>query len=144
MKRVLGFLSIFLLCSFNTLFKYMSVHKSMNSLNSNSSVVGGFITSSSVKVSYLNIFLYTLLLTCLLFTILYFLLRDVDISFKYIIGIIISIIVLFFNSFIAFLILIISCLFFVINLFKKIDIKKLLFIILLFVIYFLIFYYISF
>lgn len=151
MKKFLSFLSLALFASgFNTLYKYMTVQNDL--LSYNSSMFDSYLTTSSSGISYINIFLYTFFLSILFLGFIYFLFRKADISIvleiKYIACfialLIISVLVLFFNPFMGFVVLIISCFLFVYRMYKDLENKKIVIVLLFFLIlYFSIFYYIS-
>lgn len=149
MSALYGILVIVLLSSFNCLFRYKCVSDALHDFNENSSVVSGYMTSSNYEVSYLKIFLYTLLLSAVFFVILYLLSKKSDeeivIKKEYIIGIITSSILLYFNVIIGFVFLICTFLLFIFNLYNSLNKKKIFLIILILtILYLLLFYFVSF
>ena len=152
MKKILYSSTIvFLLSIFNTLFKYKNVESALNNFNANSTVVSGYMISSSSEVSYIKIFLYTFLLSFIFFIILYFLLKknieviNVKEVLYFISGIIFSIILLYFNVVIGFIFLMFVFLFFVCFIYRKLNNRKLiLFFVLFIILYLLLFYFVSF
>ena len=156
MKSIILFINIILISLFNVLFRYFNVRSDLNSFNSNSSVVSGFITTSNVNVPYLKIFIFSFVLSGLLFLLIIFILKKCsgDSFFTVIsklnnllvfIFIIISIILLQFNSTISFFVLIIGFILFLYYMYKEFCFKKYIYLIcLILILYFLTFYFISF
>ena len=157
MKNIFLMVINFLLISvFNVLFRYVNVLNDMNSLNSNSSVIGGYITSSNVNVPYFQIFIFSFLITFLLFLLIIFILKKCTNSsfFKVIsnlnnliifIFVLIGIILLYFNTVISFIFLILGFGFFVYFIYRNFECDKYIYLIcLILVLYFLVLYFISF
>lgn len=157
MKNIFLMVINFLLISvFNVLFRYVNVLNDMNSLNSNSSVIGGYITSSNVNVPYFQIFIFSFLITFLLFLLIIFILTKCTNSsfFKVIsnlnnliifIFVLIGIILLYFNTVISFIFLILGFGFFVYFIYRNFECDKYIYLIcLILVLYFLVLYFISF
>lgn len=157
MKNIFLMVINFLLISvFNVLFRYVNVLNDMNSLNSNSSVIGGYITSSNVNVPYFQIFIFSFLITFLLFLLIIFILAKCTNSsfFKVIsnlnnliifIFVLIGIILLYFNTVISFIFLILGFGFFVYFIYRNFECDKYIYLIcLILVLYFLVLYFISF
>lgn len=157
MKNIFLMVINFLLISvFNVLFRYVNVLNDMNSLNSNSSVIGGYITSSNVNVPYFQIFIFSFLITFLLFLLIIFILTKCTNSsfFKIIsnlnnliifIFVLIGIILLYFNTVISFIFLILGFGFFVYFIYRNFECDKYIYLIcLILVLYFLVLYFISF
>lgn len=157
MKNIFLMVINFLLISvFNVSFRYVNVLNDMNSLNSNSSVIGGYITSSNVNVPYFQIFIFSFLITFLLFLLIIFILKKCTNSsfFKVIsnlnnliifIFVLIGIILLYFNTVISFIFLILGFGFFVYFIYRNFECDKYIYLIcLILVLYFLVLYFISF
>ena len=157
MKNIFLMVINFLLISvFNVLFRYVNVLNDVNSLNSNSSVIGGYITSSNVNVPYFQIFIFSFLITFLLFLLIIFILKKCTNSsfFKVIsnlnnliilIFVLIGIILLYFNTVISFIFLILGFGFFVYFIYRNFECDKYIYLIcLILVLYFLVLYFISF
>ena len=118
-KRILFLISILLASIFNVLFRYENMLNDLNNFNSNSSVIGGYIISSNADVPYLKIFIFSFILTILFFALVIVILKkNCNISFSevidrfnilvFLIFIVISILLLFLNTFFSFVILIIG------------------------------------
>lgn len=157
MKNIFLMVINFLLISvFNVLFRYVNVLNDVNNLNSNSSVIGGYITSSNVNVPYFQIFIFSFLITFLLFLLIIFILKKCTNSsfFKVIsnlnnliilIFVLIGIILLYFNTVISFIFLILGFGFFVYFIYRNFECDKYIYLIcLILVLYFLVLYFISF
>ena len=59
--------NVLLISVFNVLFRYLNVLNDINSFNNNSSVIGGYITSSNVNTPYFKIFIFSFLISGILF-----------------------------------------------------------------------------
>lgn len=153
---ILAIMNIILLSIFNVLFKYVCVQNELNSYNANSSVIGGYITTSNVNVQYLKIFIFSIILTTILFilTIIIIKMNTNNSIYKIIsklnnlilfIFIIISTPLLYLNTIVSFFILIIGFIIYMYSIYKVFEFKKYIFIIFLItILYLLVFYFISF
>ena len=155
MKSILLFMDIILLSLFNLLFRYFNVLNDINSFNSNSSVVGGFMTNSSADVPYFKIFVFSFIVSCILFLSIIFILKtfsndsfftiinriEVHIIFIFTI---IATALLYFNSTIAFLVLIAGFTIFLYYIYKEFYFKNFICLLFVLILYFLSFYFISF
>lgn len=155
MKSILLFMDIILLSLFNLLFRYFNVLNDINSFNSNSSVVGGFMTNSSVDVPYFKIFIFSFIVSSILFLSIIFILKtfsndsfftiinriEVHIIFIFTI---IATALLYFNSTIAFLVLIAGFIIFLYYIYKEFYFKNFICLLFVIILYFLSFYFISF
>lgn len=137
-KRIVNrILYILLLSGFNTLYKYISVSESMSGYNNNSSFMGAYLTSSSYQVSYLKVFILSLIALILIdfwtFVILKFVNRKkcdfkenfIKVSNNYItaICIILGGGLLFINYYLSLTVLFLSFVLYLIKLYKEVSIK---------------------
>ena len=155
-KLFLMIFNVMLISVFNVLFRYVNVLNDVNSFNNNSSVIGGYLTSSNAYVPYHKIFIFSFVLTVLLFILIVFILKMYFNSSLFnvvsklnniiiFVFVIISILLLYFNTTVSFLVLIIGFIIFTYYIYKEFDCKKYIYLIcLIFVLYFLILYFISF
>lgn len=155
-KLLLMVFNIILISIFNVLFRYINVLNDVNSFNSNSSVIGGYLTSSNSDVPYYKIFIFSFVVTTLLFVLIVFILKKCfNSSFLKIVSklnnmivfvfVILSILLLYFNTTVSFIFLIIGFVIFTYYIYKEFDCKKYIYLIcLILILYFLILYFISF
>lgn len=155
-NRLLILINMLLVSIFNVLFRYVNTLNDLNDLNTNSLVISGYVTSSSVDVPYLKIFLFSFVLTFLFFTIVIIILKNVcDISFLEVIDrlnslifllfIICGIVLLLFNTLVSFIFIIIGFVIFICKLNKDFRCNKYIYLIyLLLILYLLVLYFISF
>ena len=157
MKNIfLMIINVILISVFNVLFRYVNVLSDMSSFNNNSSVIGNYLTTSNVNTPYFKIFILSFLISVIFFTLIIFILkRCTNISFIEIVSrlnnfivlifIIVSSLLLYFNTTISFLVLITGFIIFIFFIYRNFECKKYIYVLcLLFILYFLIFYFISF
>ncbi|MBR3209359.1 MAG: hypothetical protein IKF82_03730 [Bacilli bacterium] len=125
MKKFFAFFSLASLASgFNTLYKYITVQNALFDYNYNSSVIGNFVTSSSISISYVSIFFLSLFFSLSVF-LLY--LKCFNFNYKNILYfdllIIISLLLLFLNTFLSLIILLLGFLLIIFFIRKSCNIK---------------------
>lgn len=157
MKNViLMIINVLLISTFNVLFRYINVLNDLNNFNNNSSIIGSYITKSSTSVPYLKIFILSFLISIILFLLIVIILKNTTNS-SYIkvisklnnltisIFMIVSIILLQFNTTASFIVLIIGFTIYIYLIYRSFECSKYIYLIyLIFVLYFLVLYYISF
>ena len=140
-KLFLMIFNIILISTFNVLFRYVNVLNDVNSFNSNSSVISGYLISSNSEVPYLQIFVFSFVITTLLFVLIVFILKKCFNSsfFKIVsklnnmiilIFVILSILLLYINTTISFIFLIIGFVTFMYYIYKEFECKKYIYLIL--------------
>lgn len=157
MKNIfLMIINVLLISTFNVLFRYINVLNDLNSFNNNSSVIGGYMTNSNAKVPYLKISILSLLISIILFILIILILKKINnSSFIKVISklnnliisifIIVSILLLQFNTTVSFLVLIIGFAIFIYFIYRSFECSKYIYLIcLIFILYFLVLYFISF
>ena len=147
-------LFIILIGGYNTLYKYILVKNSLDSFNYNSSTLSPYMSFSNVEVSYLSIFIYSLVISLICFLILSLILKTINkysfrevlnklSSYLLIVFTVISGIFLFINELLGLGILFIGILIYLYFMYKRFDKKSIVFIFLTFILMIYLLYFIS-
>lgn len=147
-------LFIILISGYNTLYKYILVKNSLDSFNYNSSTLSPYMSFSNVEVSYLSIFIYSLVISLICFLILSLILKTINkysfrevlnklSSYLLIVFTVISGIFLFINELLGLGILFIGILIYLYFMYKRFDKKSIVFIFLTFILMIYLLYFIS-
>lgn len=154
-KLFLISLNIILISFYNVAFRYFNVQNSLDTFNRNSTVVSGFMTTSSTSEPYLKIFALSFILTIVYYLIMALIIKQKNNSFLKVASkrsiymplaiTIISTILLYLSTAISFIFLIIGLIIFMYYIYRDFNLKKDIYILLLLtVLYMLVFYFISF